>query len=1031
MGVPSPLRVARAAGRLQARPLAKRIRVAGCPMPETINFDHYQVLTRDDGSLYELGRGAMGITFKAFDTNLRVPVALKVINATYLDSELARQRFIREARSAAKLRHRHVASVFHLGINGDAYFYAMEFIDGETVDALIKRQGPLPPVLALRITAQVARALSAAQAHGLVHRDIKPSNLMLVREDEELAVKVIDFGLAKSSAPGEHDHEAGGGFVGTPHFASPEQLQEKEIDVCSDIYSLGVTLWFMLRGDTPFNGSFQEVMEQHLSVAPPFERVEHVPTPIIGLLERMLQKDAADRPQTAADLRKLTEECLEEVAGSASTGAAAGSANEHFAGLLNGSSDAAGQFQLGSLVAERYRLVAALGETNAGRLFRAEEISGGREMRLLVLNRDLIENQAACTQIEREVEKAAAVQHPNLLQIHALETVAEGMFIVMEWTNGFSLLEVLRVRRELHAGEVLLLLPQIADGIDHAVKAGLKRLDLALHQIFFHFEGERVSRETLLPRELDQWPPFAVKLNPLGITRELSLSETWAGRQTIVGGSSGPAAETLDSRILYLQSLGAIVYELLGGTLAPFGFGTAGSPRYTPLATLSEEGNNILRRALNPAESFPSAYDFFRTLGQVEELEIKRHDPKLGTIASKGSMAPMSAAPASAKRNSTVILGAAAAVAILITAGSFLLNRGGDDPQPQVAGSGASGTAPLETQTDSSEAASEESTEMPAPDPPAPPSPPDRRELLKAAIAEVEAIEAQEDWAKSLEGWVRVAREYPEFEIGKLRLEMLIERLRGRTAEVNAREFPDLRGLVADAAQLDVLSAMLFLADMLRKSEPVTAFNWYSAAAAQGDVGALTQVGLLLSNGVPEHDVAKALKCFEEASEKGHPPAKLALADCYLRGVGVTKDPKRAVELLEEAAAKSDPRAMDLLGTCYHRGVGVEQDFKKAAQLFSKAYDLGLVESLGNLGVLHINGDGVPPNPQKAVQLFQKGSQAGDGYCMYLYARCYELGSGVAPNRGQAEFWYKKAAEAGNALAAEWCRKNGIPPARR
>jgi serine/threonine protein kinase len=108
-------------------------------MPETAIFDHYEVLTRDDGSLFELGRGAMGITYKAFDTSLRIPVALKVINSTYLNSEVARQRFVREARSAAKLRHRNVATVFHLGTEGDTWFYAMEFIDGETLDSLISR----------------------------------------------------------------------------------------------------------------------------------------------------------------------------------------------------------------------------------------------------------------------------------------------------------------------------------------------------------------------------------------------------------------------------------------------------------------------------------------------------------------------------------------------------------------------------------------------------------------------------------------------------------------------------------------------------------------------------------------------------------------------------------------------------------------------------------------------------------------------------------------------------------------------------
>ena len=103
-------------------------------MPERISFDHYQTLTREDGSPVELGRGAMGITYKAFDTNLRVNVALKVINSKLLESTVAQQRFLREARAAAQLRHPNVASVFHLGTSGNAFYYAMEFVDGETLN---------------------------------------------------------------------------------------------------------------------------------------------------------------------------------------------------------------------------------------------------------------------------------------------------------------------------------------------------------------------------------------------------------------------------------------------------------------------------------------------------------------------------------------------------------------------------------------------------------------------------------------------------------------------------------------------------------------------------------------------------------------------------------------------------------------------------------------------------------------------------------------------------------------------------------
>ena len=169
---------------------------------ETETFQHYQVLRRADGTLHELGRGAMGVTYKAFDTNLRSYVALKVINALHLDSETARARFLREARAAAALRHRNIASVYHLGNDDQSFFYAMEFVDGQTLESLVKdNQSSLPAADALQVALQASRALGAAGKQGLVHRDIKPANIMVQREDDEddgFVVKVIDFGLARS-----------------------------------------------------------------------------------------------------------------------------------------------------------------------------------------------------------------------------------------------------------------------------------------------------------------------------------------------------------------------------------------------------------------------------------------------------------------------------------------------------------------------------------------------------------------------------------------------------------------------------------------------------------------------------------------------------------------------------------------------------------------------------------------------------------------------------------------------------------------
>src|SRR5271166_4155268 len=147
------------------------------PTPEQAvqRFEHYELVTGEDGKPVELGRGAMGVTYKAFDVDLRCPVALKVIGEKLLGDESAQLRFLREARAAARLRHSNVASVLHLGRTGSSYFYAMEFVEGETLENLVKRSGRLEVKLALEIATQVAAGLSAVHKQKLVHRDIKPA----------------------------------------------------------------------------------------------------------------------------------------------------------------------------------------------------------------------------------------------------------------------------------------------------------------------------------------------------------------------------------------------------------------------------------------------------------------------------------------------------------------------------------------------------------------------------------------------------------------------------------------------------------------------------------------------------------------------------------------------------------------------------------------------------------------------------------------------------------------------------------------
>jgi serine/threonine protein kinase/Tfp pilus assembly protein PilF len=293
-----------------------------------VRFGVYEIDCHADGSLCELGRGAMGVTYRATDTSLQRKVALKIIKTDIAErSADARERFLREARAAAALRHENIAVIHQFGMRLETgqYFYAMELIEGETLDERVRRAGPLDARTTIGIAQQVTSALAAAEKHLLVHRDLKPANLMLVKADDPEAmgsdqarfkrsriralrksgipvVKIIDFGLAKAfhieTDPKSLTHDR---FVGTPAFASPEQFEHAALDVRSDIYSLGETLWFALTGKAPFAGrTLSEIHRAQKSNALPFEQLKaaHVPHRLNSLLESMLAFEPASRPGT-------------------------------------------------------------------------------------------------------------------------------------------------------------------------------------------------------------------------------------------------------------------------------------------------------------------------------------------------------------------------------------------------------------------------------------------------------------------------------------------------------------------------------------------------------------------------------------------------------------------------------------------------------------------------------------------------------------------------------------------------------------
>jgi eukaryotic-like serine/threonine-protein kinase len=255
-----------------------------------------------------LGQGGMGMVFQAEDLHLKRPVALKVMLPKLGADPAARERFLREARAAAAVRHDHVVTIYQAGEAGDVAFLAMELLDGQTLEDRLRGQTALPTREALRIGREIAEGLAAAHQRGLIHRDVKPANIWLEKSGR---VKLLDFGLARP-VEGDSQLTSANAVLGTPAFMSPEQANADPIDARSDLFSLGCVLYRLCTGRPAFAGTKPLRLLRaivHDNPMPPRQVKADVPAELSDLVMRLLAKDAAGRPESAgaaADtLRKI------------------------------------------------------------------------------------------------------------------------------------------------------------------------------------------------------------------------------------------------------------------------------------------------------------------------------------------------------------------------------------------------------------------------------------------------------------------------------------------------------------------------------------------------------------------------------------------------------------------------------------------------------------------------------------------------------------------------------------------------------
>lgn len=254
----------------------------------------------------KIGEGGMGVVYRASHAMLRRPTAIKLLTGT---TDRAAQRFEREVQLTARLTHPNTIAVFDYGRTPDGvFYYAMEYLEGITLDELVEGHGPQPAARVVHVLVQICGALEEAHAAGLVHRDIKPANVMLTERGGQVdVVKVLDFGLVKESeASSALSTSSLSAVMGTPHFMAPEAiLDPQNVDGRTDLYALGATAYFLLTGERVFDGSnLVEICSAHLHQTPidPAEKRADVPKELSDVVVACLAKKPEDRPKSAAEL---------------------------------------------------------------------------------------------------------------------------------------------------------------------------------------------------------------------------------------------------------------------------------------------------------------------------------------------------------------------------------------------------------------------------------------------------------------------------------------------------------------------------------------------------------------------------------------------------------------------------------------------------------------------------------------------------------------------------------------------------------
>lgn len=516
----------------------------------------------------KLGSGGMGVLYEAQDPFLKRTVAIKLLAESVAAQPEALNRFLHEARAAARLNHPNIVAVHEVDQQSGTYYMVMELLRGGSAQEFLDAQGPFDWPEATRVLTEVCRGVEAAHAAGLIHRDIRPAHIM---RDSGGAVKLTDFGLAKVCGPtplGPPSHA--GSIVGMPEFISPEQCRADPLDERTDIYALGATYFALLTGRPPYGGNPMQVMFAHCSAEVPDPRSVNpqLPRDCTAIISKAMAKAPAARYPSATALLAALDVVLATAPPAALsagrwTGALADEpalatpppdpdASDEALALLGPPQQADELGRLGP-----YRVLRVLGEGGMGVVFQAEDPALERPVALKVMKPDRGSADVSRQRFLQEAKAAASLQHEHVVTIYQVGEDRDVPYLAMQFLRGEPLDKRLRRAGQLPVAEVLRIGREIAAGLAAAHNRSLIHRDIKPANIWLEDTG-------------DSRPP-RVKILDFGLARSARQDAQNLTRTGMVMGTPGYMAPEqargggqLDFRC-DLFSLGCVLYHMTTG----------------------------------------------------------------------------------------------------------------------------------------------------------------------------------------------------------------------------------------------------------------------------------------------------------------------------------------------------------------------------------------------------------------------------------------------------------------------------------